>query len=87
MYKMDLALSSVYGLICHKTKPNHIIDVYMNKIDVALRNLPGLICHKTTNQMLCRYLPGWSNTDIQATNTTVEMDCVIGVTWLGIVNI
>ena len=32
---------------------------------------------------MCRYRPTWSNRDLQATNTTVEMDCAPAghVTW------
>ena len=49
MYKQDLALNNLQGLICHKTliKPNHIYLTYMYKQDLALNNPQGLICHKT----------------------------------------
>ena len=55
MYKEDLALNNLQGLICHKTqtKPNHIYLLYMYKEDLALNNLQWLICHKTQpNQIL-----------------------------------
>ena len=29
MYKADLALNNLQGLICHKTQPNHIYLIYM----------------------------------------------------------
>ena len=48
MYKQDLALNNLQGLICHKTQSNQIIYIqYMYKQDLALNNLQGLICHKT----------------------------------------
>ena len=49
MYKEDLALNNLQGLICNKTqlKPNHIYSIYMYKEDLALNNLQWLICHKT----------------------------------------
>ena len=36
---------------------------------------------------MCRNRLVWLNTNLQATNTTVEMDCPTKVTGLGIVNI
>ena len=47
MYKEELALNNLQGLICHKTKPNPIYLIYMYKEDLALHNLQCLICHKT----------------------------------------
>ena len=58
MYKKDLTLNNLQGLICYKTKPNQtkpnpIDPIYMYKDDLALNNLQGLICHKTKlNQIL-----------------------------------
>ena len=54
MYKKDLALNKLQGLICHKTKPNQILYLmYMCKNDLALNNLQWLVCHKTKpNQIL-----------------------------------
>ena len=47
MYKEDLALNNLQGLICHKTQPNkNIYLIYMYKEDLALNNLQGLIYHK-----------------------------------------
>ena len=48
MYKEDLALNNLQGLICHEppTKLNHIYLIYMYKQDLALNNLQGLICHE-----------------------------------------
>ena len=48
MYKKDLALHNLQGLICHKNQPGQIIYlIHMYKKDLALHNLQGLICHKT----------------------------------------
>ena len=53
MYKEDLALNNLQGLICQKTQPNPIYLIYMYKEDLALNNLQVLICHKTQpNQIL-----------------------------------
>ena len=53
MYKEDLALNNLEGLICRKTKQNLIHLIYMYKEDLALNNLEGLICRKTKpNQIL-----------------------------------
>ena len=37
MYKEDLALNNLQGLICYKTQPlpNHIYLIYMHKEDLA----------------------------------------------------
>ena len=37
MYKEDLELNNLQGLICHKTK-SHIYLIYMYKEDLALNN-------------------------------------------------
>ena len=58
MYKQDLVLNDLQGLICHKTKPNqtkpnHIYLIYMYKQELALNNFQLLICHKTKpNQII-----------------------------------
>ena len=43
MYKEDLALNNLQGLICHKTHSNQIIHIYtyicLYKEDLALNNL------------------------------------------------
>ena len=51
-YKMDLALSNLQMLICHKAQLNQIIYIqyiyiYMYRKDLEFRNLQMLICHKT----------------------------------------
>ena len=55
MYKENLALKNLQGLICHKTQPNqnHIYLIYMYKEDLALNNLQWLIGNKTQpNQII-----------------------------------
>ena len=47
MYKADLALNNLQGLIGHKTQSNPKYLIYMYKEDLALNNLQWLICHKT----------------------------------------
>ena len=44
MFKENLVLDNLQGLIYHKTKPNQIIYlIYVYKEDLALNNLQGLI--------------------------------------------
>ena len=49
MYKQDLALNNLQGLIWYKTQTTnkHAYLINMYKQDLALNNLKGLICHKT----------------------------------------
>ena len=58
MYKEDLPLNNLQGLICHKThpKPNHIYLIYMYKQDLALNNQQWLICHKTQPNQTKSYI-------------------------------
>ena len=50
MYKEDLALNNLLGLISHKIKPNPIYLIDMYKEDLVLNNLQELVCQKPTNQ-------------------------------------
>ena len=57
MYKQDLALNNLQGLVCHK-KDNHIYLIYksMYKQDLALNKLQGLVCHKKSNKPIIFYI-------------------------------
>ena len=48
MYKVNLALTNLQWLICHKTKANQIIYlIHVYKKDLPLNNMQWLICYKT----------------------------------------
>ena len=48
MYKQNLALNNLQGLIYHKKQPTNLCKY---KQDLALNSLQGLICHKTNKPM------------------------------------
>ena len=56
MNKEDLALNNQQCLICHKTQPNQIYQIYMYKEDLALNNFQWFICHKTIKQNQIIYI-------------------------------
>ena len=47
VYKNDLALNDLKGLICHQTKPNPLYYIYMHINDLVLNDLNRVIGLKT----------------------------------------
>ena len=78
MYKEDLALNNLLGLICHKTQPNQTnpsieclkANYLANPIESQILHL--LSCDSAINQMVC-ILPSHLQFVIQVIDTSLEL--------------